>query len=129
MDAIEAEKTALDLVMAELGLQNRMWGDASERSDIQNGQLLSAGHAQIQATLDRRERKVDAFHIAPRSFPRDWSGFRSYGGDIPNVVVGITFAIQEVKRLLMNGEDPTRLARQPDQKYDEATGLPNTIEE
>jgi hypothetical protein len=63
----------------------------------------------------------------PGSFPEDWSGFRSYGGDIPNIVVGITFMIQEIKRLLMNGEDPTRLARRPDQTYNAATGLPKTI--
>ena len=127
LDAIEAEKKALELVLGELGLQNGMWGDASKRSDIQNGQLFCGGFAQFEATFDRRWGFEGAFEDAPGSFPEDWSGFRSYGGDIPNIVVGITFMIQEIKRLLMNGEDPTRLARRPDQTYNAATGLPKTI--
>ncbi|MGX9944986.1 hypothetical protein ACTG4Q_21210 [Bradyrhizobium denitrificans] len=128
MDAIEAEKAALDLVLAELGLTNKMWGSANERADASKGQLFQAGYAQIQATFDRRNRSADAFYAIPDVYPKDWSGFRSYGGDIPNIVVGVTFMIQEIKRLLMNGEDPTRLARRPDQKYNEATGMPNPVE-
>lgn len=128
MDAIEAEKTALELVMNELGLTNKMWGNTNERADASKGQLFNAGFAQFDATLDRRNRGADAFHVIPETYPKDWSGFRSYGGDIPNIVVGVTFMIQEIKRLLMNGEDPTRLARRPDQKYNPETGLPNPVE-
>lgn len=128
MNANEAEKKALELVMGELGLQNGMWGDASNRTDIQNGQLFAGGFAQLEATFDRRFEYPGAFNEVPDCYPQDWSGFRSYGGDIPNIVVGVTFLIQEIKRLLMNGEDPTRLARRPDQTYNEATGLPKNIE-
>ncbi|WP_029081157.1 hypothetical protein [Bradyrhizobium sp. th.b2] len=127
MDAIEAEKTAIEMIMAELALQNGMWGEANERSDIQNGQLFDAGSA--KAMKDRRKANADAFHVVPAIYPQDWSGFRSYGTDIPNGVVGVCFMIQEIKRLLMDGVDPTRLARRPDQKYNPETGLPNIAED
>lgn len=128
MDATEAEKKAIDLVLAEIGLQNGMWGSASTRTDIQDGQLFAGGFAQLEATFDRRFDYPGAFVELPDCYPEDWSGFRSYGGDIPNIVVGVAFLVQEIKRLLMNGEDPTRLARRPDQTYNAATGLPNPIE-
>jgi hypothetical protein len=128
LDAIEAEKKAIDLVLGELGLQNGMWGQHNERSDISKGQLFAGGFAQLEATFDRRFEYEGAFKEIPDCYPQDWSGFRSYGGDIPNIVVGVAFFIQEIKRLLMKGEDPTRLARQPDQKYNPETGLPKTIE-
>lgn len=128
MDANEAEKQILDLIAAELGLQNQMWGDANERADISKGQLFGAGLAMFTAMKGRRERNVDAFYAIPETYPKDWSGFRDYGTDIPCGVVGICFMIQEAKRLLMEGVDPTRLARRPDQKYNPATGLPNQVE-
>jgi hypothetical protein len=126
LNATEAEKKALELVLGELGLQNKMWG--TDRSDAKDGQLFAAGFAQLEATFDRRFEYEGAFKEIPDSFPKGWSGFRSYGGDIPNIVVGVTYLVQEIKRLLMNGEDPTRLARQPDQTYNPETGLPKTIE-
>lgn len=128
MDAIEAEKKILDMITAELALQSQMWGPNNERADISQGQLFGAGYAMFNALKDRRERKVDAFYAIPETYPKDWSGFRDYGTDIPNSVVGICFMIQEAKRLLMDGVDPTRLPRRADQQYNAATGLPNPVE-
>jgi hypothetical protein len=128
LDLNEAEKKAIDLVLSEIGLQNKMWGQANERADISQGQLFAGGFAQLEATFDRRFGWDFAFKAVPDTYPKDWSGFRSYGGDIPNIVVGVAFLVQEIKRLLMNGEDPTRLARTAEQPYNPATGLPNPIE-
>ena len=128
MDAIEAEKKAVELVLGEMGLQNKMWGTANERADASQGQLFHAGFAQLEATLDRQMGYPGAFVVPPHIYPADWSGFRSYGADIPNMVVGVAFLIQEIKRKLMNGEDFTRTSRRPDQAYNPETGLPNTIE-
>lgn len=128
MDAMEAEKKALELIAAEMGLQNNMWGNAHERDDASKGQLFHAGFAQLEATLDRQMGFDGAFIDPPHIYPADWSGFRSYGADIPNMVVGVAFLIQEIKRKLMNGEDTTRLARGADQAYSPETGLPNKIE-
>lgn len=128
MDSIAAERLALQLVTGEVGLQNGMWGDAERRKDIINGELLCAGMGQLDATFDRRNgfSDEDAFGDVPMIYPENWSGFRSYGGDIPNIVVAAAFLVQEIKRLLMNGEDPTRLACRPDQTYNPETGIPNT---
>lgn len=128
MDAVEAEKKALELVLGEMALQNKMWGAASDRSDVSQGQLFHAGFAQLEATLDRQMGYEEAFIVPPHIYPDDWSGFRSYGPDIPNMVVGVAFVFQEIKRKLMAGEDITRLARTPDQAYRPETGLPNQIE-
>jgi hypothetical protein len=128
LNATEAETKALELVLGEIGLQNKMWGQQNERADVTRGQLFAAGFAQLEATFDHRFDMEWAFKEIPDCYPKDWSGFRSYGGDIPNIVVGVAFLVQEIKRLLMNGEDPTRLARTADQTYNAATGLPNAIE-
>ena len=83
---------------------------------------------QFDAIFDRRNGDETAFDEPPMIYPEGWSGFRSYGGDIPNIVVGIAFMTQEVKRLLLKGEDYTRLARRPDLTYNAETGLPYAIE-
>ncbi|WP_439357958.1 hypothetical protein [Bradyrhizobium sp. DASA03007] len=128
MDATEAQTKIFEMINAELELQNQMWGPNNERADISQGQLFGAGYALLTAVKDRRQANADAFHVIPETYPKDWSGFRSYGTDIPNGVVAICFLINEAKRLLMDGVDPTRVARRPDQKYNAATGLPNTVE-
>ncbi|WFU52186.1 hypothetical protein QA639_20990 [Bradyrhizobium pachyrhizi] len=127
MDAIAAEKAALDFITNELARQNTMWGPASERVDVTKGELFQAGVGQLDAVFDRRNGDDSAFAEAPMIYPEGWSGFRSYGADFPNIGVGITFLIQEMKRLAMNGEDLTRLSRTADQPYNPETGLPNPI--
>jgi hypothetical protein len=82
----------------------------------------------LDAVFDRRNGDETAFDEPPMIYPETWSGFRSYGGDIPNIVVAVAFMMQEIKRLLMAGEDYTRLPRRPDQAYSPETGLPNTVE-
>ncbi|WP_315782209.1 MULTISPECIES: hypothetical protein [unclassified Bradyrhizobium] len=128
MDAKQAEAKAYELIFAEISRQNEMWGALDTRRDVGNGELFEAGVGQLDAVFDRRNGDEAAFDGPPQIYPEGWSGFRSYGGDIPNIIVGVAFLIQETKRLLMNGEDPTRLSRRPDQPYNPETGLPATIE-
>lgn len=127
MDAQAAEQAALSFIVNELTRQNQMWGPANERVDVSNGELFQAGVAQLDAVFDHRNEDDSAFDSAPEIYPQNWSGFRSYGGDFANIGVGITFLVQEMKRLAMNGEDLTRLSRRPDQAYQPETGLPNPI--
>jgi len=128
MDVLEAERLADELVTAELAKQDAMWGRLNKRADVANGELFQAGLGQFDAIFDRRNGDETAFDEPPMIYPEGWSGFRSYGGDIPNIVVGIAFMTQEVKRLLLKGEDYTRLARRPDRTYNAETGLPYAIE-
>ena len=128
MDVLEAERLADELVTAELAKQNAMCGRLNERAEVANGELFQAGLGQFDAIFDRRNGDEAAFDEPPMIYPEGWSGFRSYGGDIPNIVVGIAFMTQEVKRLLLKGEDYTRLARRPDQTYSAETGRPYAIE-
>jgi hypothetical protein len=128
LDVLQAERLADELITAELAKQNQMWGRSSQRSDAANGELMFAGMAQLDAVYLRQLGSAEAFEEAPEIFPENWSGFRSYGADIPNIVVAISFLTQEVKRKLMNGEDYTRTSRTADQPYVAETGLPNTIE-
>ncbi|WP_315740001.1 hypothetical protein [Bradyrhizobium sp. SZCCHNR1093] len=128
MDVQQAQSKVFELVFAEISKQNEMWGAMNECADVTNGELLMAGIGQLDAVFDRRNGDETAFDEPPMIYPQNWSGFRSYGGDIPNIIVAAAFALQEAKRLLMNGEDPTRLARRPDQKFNPETGLPATIE-
>ncbi|SHH03136.1 hypothetical protein [Bradyrhizobium erythrophlei] len=114
LDAKQAERAALDFIAKELERQNEMWGPANERVDASKGELFQAGVGQLDAVFDRRNGEEDAFEESPMIYPEGWSGFRSYGADFPNIGVAVTFLIQEMKRLAMNGEDLTRLSRRPD---------------
>jgi hypothetical protein len=127
LDAIAAERAALDFITKELVRQNEMWGPANERVDISNGELFEAGVGQLDAVFDRRNGDETAFDEPPQIYPENWSGFRSYGGDFANIGVGVTFLVQEMKRLAMKGEDLTRLSRTAAQPYNPETGLPNTV--
>jgi hypothetical protein len=126
LDVFEAERLTDELVSAELAKQNQ-WGCINERADTSQGQLFHAGIAQIDALFDRQNGIEDAFSEPPAVYPEDWSGFRDYGSDIANLVVGVAFLTQEIKRKLIADEDYTRLARCSDQVYRPETGLLNTI--
>jgi hypothetical protein len=128
MDVFEAERLTDELISAELAKQNQMWGRLNERTDVANGELMHAGMGQLDALFDRQNGGDDAFEDAPAIYPEGWSGFRDYGSDVANLVVGVAFLTQEIKRKLLAGEDYTRIARRPDQTFNEATGLPNTVE-
>lgn len=127
LDAIAAERAALDFITKELVRQNEMWGPANERVDVSNGELFTAGVGQLDAVFDLRNGDDTAFDEPPQIYPEGWSGFRSYGGDFANIGVAATFLIQEMKRLAMNGEDLTRLSRTSAQPYNPETGLPKAI--
>lgn len=108
-------KQADRLIEQEVKLQDAMWGKMNERADISKGQLFHAGHTQVAAVLARRFGNPGSFDtgsaVHTAFFPKDWDGFRSYGGDIPNLVVAVAYLRQEIKRLMLAGEDPTRLSR------------------
>ncbi|WP_316207526.1 hypothetical protein [Bradyrhizobium sp. SZCCHNR3118] len=125
MDILEAERLADKLIADEIAKQDAMWGKLNERADTSKGQLLHAAMGQMDAVWARQQGDGDgAFAQPPSIYPTDWSGFRSYGADIPNIVVAVAFLRQEIKRKLMNDEDYERLARRPDQTYNPETGLP-----
>ncbi|WP_315729925.1 hypothetical protein [Bradyrhizobium sp. SZCCHNRI2010] len=129
MDILDAERLADQLIATEIAKQDAMWGKLNERAATGHGELMHAGMAQLDALFDRQNGGGDdAFSEAPMIYPENWSGFRDYGSDVANLVVAIAFLRQEVKRKLLNGEDYTRTSRRPDQPYNPATGLPNTIE-
>jgi hypothetical protein len=113
MDANEAGRKADELIAAEVAGQDKMWGVANERADSTKGQLLEAGLAQVTALHRRRLGIIGAFDDAPAIYPDDWSGFRDYGSDVANIVVGIAYLRQEAKRLIAAGADTTRTKRNP----------------
>jgi hypothetical protein len=109
-----AEIDADLLIKEEIKRQDKMWGAASERSDVSDGQLMQAGIAYLDALFDRRNGIEDAFEEAPAIYPEGWSGFRDYGSDVANLVVSIAFLRQEVKRLIAAGESTYRAPRNPE---------------
>lgn len=113
IDPYEAGLQADDLTKAEVERQDKMWGVANERADSNDGQLLRAGIAQLDAVLARRRGSPAAFTVVPTIYPEDWSGFRDYGSDVANLVVAASFIRQEIKRLIASGADTTRTSRNP----------------
>lgn len=102
------------MIEKEIAGQDAMWGSSNERADSSKGQLLLAALAQANAVEERRRGNNSVFSLShPFPYPEDWSGFRSYGGDIPNLVVAAAYLRQEIKRLIAAGEDPTRQPAQP----------------
>lgn len=103
------------LIATEVAIQDKMWGDANERADATNNQLLAAGAAQLNALFFNRVAMAprdNAFASAKHGFyPEDWEGFRDYGSDVANLVVAAAFIRSEIKRRLLLGEDTTRVKR------------------
>ena len=100
------------LIAKEVAGQDKMWGVANERTDSSKGQLLDAGLSQLTALSNRRKTgaRID-YNNPPATYPENWSGFRDYGSDVANLVVGVAYLRQEIKRLIANGADTTRLTR------------------
>src|SRR5579864_2622622 len=114
MTTIDPNAGALadEIIAKEVAGQDKMWGLANDRADSSQGQLLKAGIAQGVALIYRREGHTDAFTDGkPEFYPADWSGFRDYGSDVANLAVVAAFVRQEMKRLIANGADTTRLSR------------------
>lgn len=114
MELYEAGRKADNLIAGEVAIQDRMWGDANERADAVNNQLLKAGMAQlfllsmkIEGTEPER-----ALELAKAAlYPPDWDGFRDYGSNVANLVVAVAFLRSEIKRRIFAGEDTTRAKR------------------
>ncbi len=104
---------AVKLIEDEVDRQNQMWGPSHERSDTAKGELMRAAMAQIAAVGARQEGNIAAFDQPPGIYPSNWSGFRSYGPDVPNLVVAAAFLLQEIARKIRAGESTIRLPRNP----------------
>jgi hypothetical protein len=117
LDVFEAERLTDELISAELAKQNQMFGRMDKRTDILNGEFQHAGMAQLDALFDRQNGEPGAFETPPEIYPEDWSGFRDYGSDVANLVVGVAFLTQEIKRKLLADEKYTRLARTSQQTF------------
>jgi hypothetical protein len=115
-DLTSAGQQADALIATEVAIQDRMWGDANERADAQNNQLLSAGRAQLDF-LDLKLSGVPSdLALATAkdgTYPPDWdaTGFRDYGSNVANLVVAAAFIRSEIKRRVLAGEDTTRAKR------------------
>lgn len=108
-----AGNRADSLIATEVAVQDRMWGDANERADSTNNQLLDAALAQVvvtKALLDGTPVE-DAVEIGKGFYPTGWDGLRSYGSPVANLVVAAAFIRSEIKRRVLLGEDTTRTKR------------------
>lgn len=120
------------LIASEVSTQDKMWGDANERADSMDGQLLGAALAQAQAIYSvnayPHDTRKASFEIARLNYyPRDWSGFRDYGSDIANLVVAAAYIRNEIKRRLLKGESFHRSARTEPYKGDQPAGAASDV--
>jgi hypothetical protein len=103
-----------NLIATEVEIQDRMWGDANERADSTNNQLMRAAQAQIVLLGGKLSglSPDEATANASGFYPPDWNGFRDYGSNVANlVVVAAAFIRSEIKRRILLGEDTTRTKR------------------
>lgn len=109
-----AGASADDLIAKEVAIQDRMWGNANERADSTENQLLKAGMAQLDLTMlllmGEPEKRATAMALL-EAYPKDWDGLRSYGSVVANLAVAAAFIRSEMKRRIMLGEDTTRTSR------------------
>lgn len=113
LDQSIAGNQADHFIATEVAIQDRMWGEANERADSTNNQLLHAAMAQLvllNAKL-QGETAEDALEIAKEFYPAGWDGFRDYGSNSANLVVAAAFLRSEIKRRVLLGEDTTRASR------------------
>lgn len=130
-DQVKMGEMADELIATEVAIQDKMWGDANDRADATNNQLMAAAMAQLVLTSAKVEGEpVDvALKLGASFYPQNWSGFRDYQSNIANLVVAAAFIRSEIKRRLLLGEDTTRSKRHPEQTYNPETGLPNVSAE
>jgi hypothetical protein len=112
-DQVTAGDQADALIEVEVAIQDSMWGDANERADSTNNQLLDAALSQIVVTKSLLEGvpTEEAVEIGMGFYPTGWTGLRSYGSTVANLVVAAAFIRSEIKRRVMAGEDTTRTKR------------------
>lgn len=102
------------LIATEVAIQDRMWGDANERADSTNNQLLDAALAQqvlLGTKLKAGATSEDAVEEALGFYPKGWDGLRDYGSHVANLVVAAAYLRSEIKRRILLGEDTTRTKR------------------
>lgn len=102
------------LIATEVAIQDRMWGDANERADSEENQLIHAAQAQLELTtriLEGDSAQRATAHALLGFYPEDWDGLRSYGSNVANLVVAAAFIRSEIKRRILLGEDTTRSKR------------------
>lgn len=113
-DLTLAGQKADALIATEVAIQDRMWGDANERADAADNQLLSAGRSQLDF-LNLKLKGVNADEalttVKELTYPSGWDGFRDYGSNVANLVVAAAFIRSEIKRRIVLGEDVTRTKR------------------
>lgn len=113
-DLIRAGEKADALIATEVAIQDRMWGEANERADAANSELMSAGRAQLDF-LDLKLKGVNADDalatIRDSVYPPGWDGLRDYGSNVANLVVAAAFIRSEIKRRIVIGEDTVRAKR------------------
>lgn len=127
----EAAAKADELIANEIARQDRMWGEANERADSSQRQLMHAAMAQLDL-LDLKhmgENSESAVEIVKEmTYPEDWGGFRDYGSDVANLVVASAYLRQEIKRLIANGEGTHRASRNPETQPYQGSDQPAVIE-
>jgi hypothetical protein len=126
----KAGALADSLIAKEVAVQDLMWGEANERADSTENQLIAAAQAQLQLTsclLDGHDAARATALALLDYYPEDWDGLRSYGSVVANLGVVAAFCRSEMKRRILLGEDITRTKRgepyttaQPNLSSDEA---------
>lgn len=116
MDLAQAGQLADLLIAREVAVQDQMWGDANERADATDNQLIDAAMAQLgflQLRFTGLDEAVALQAAEEEYYPTDlgWSGFRSYGSNIANLVVAAAYIRSEIKRRALLGEEITRTRR------------------
>lgn len=109
-----AGQKADELIAKEVAVQDLMWGEANERADATENQLIAAAQAQTTLVKMKLEGNTSdrATALALLGFyPEDWNGLRDYGSNVANLVVAAAFLRSEIKRRILLGEDTTRAKR------------------
>jgi hypothetical protein len=137
MELFEAGRKADNLIAGEVAIQDKMWGDANERADTSNNELLSAAQAQLLFLRMKLEggNPAEVLQIAKDvCYPKDWDGLRDYGSNVANLVVAVAFLRSEIKRRIFAGESTERSKRtqsytsaSPHMSSDEAASESKTI--
>lgn len=102
-----------EMIATEVAIQDAMWGEANDRADATQNQLLAAAHAQIALAQLKAMGfgSEDAVSLAKGYYPTTWNGFRDYGSVAANLAVAGAYIRSEIKRQVMLGADLTRTKR------------------
>ena len=116
-DEKSAKTAALEIVLGELCIAKDKHGDLSSQPNIDKGQMLLAAAAHIGYIRNKRlgnwSDKAYLDGMRARFWPADWgrSGMRDYGSEVAGLAVAAGFILNEIARLIMNGESTYRAPR------------------